>query len=134
MLEYVSRWMFVFHSQLVVSGCPVPMYLAWRRSSSCCDRSLSACRGCQLLDPDGKCIWKKAQAGLGCQTYHISLLWASGMKPGSCFDEMDEIHGPKREKCVEPLCLGEPKSRRPGTYQVRKWGCSESSISTNTSR
>lgn len=43
MLEYVSRWMLVFHSQLVVSGCPVPMNLAWRRSSSCWLRSLSAC-------------------------------------------------------------------------------------------
>lgn len=43
MLEYVSRWMLVFHSQLVVSGCPVPMYLAWSRSSSCWLRSLSAC-------------------------------------------------------------------------------------------
>ena len=42
MLEYVSRWMLVFHSQLVVSGCPVPMNLAWRRSSSCWFRSLSA--------------------------------------------------------------------------------------------
>ncbi len=44
-LEYVSRWMLVFHSQLVVSGCPVPTYLAWRRSSSCWLRSLSACWG-----------------------------------------------------------------------------------------
>lgn len=43
-LALVSRWMLVFHSQLVVSGCPVPMYLAWRRSSSCCVRSLSAYR------------------------------------------------------------------------------------------
>lgn len=43
-LAFVSRWMLVFHSQLVVSGCPVPMYLAWRRSSSCWVRSLSAYR------------------------------------------------------------------------------------------
>lgn len=42
MEEYVSRWIFVFHSQLVVSGWPVPMYLAWSRSSSCWVRSLSA--------------------------------------------------------------------------------------------
>lgn len=42
-LEKVSRWIFVFHSQLVVSGCPVPTYLAWSRSSSCWLRSLSAC-------------------------------------------------------------------------------------------
>ena len=40
--EYVSRWMLVRHSQLVVSGWPVPMYFAWRRSSSCWLRSLSA--------------------------------------------------------------------------------------------
>lgn len=42
MLACVSRWMLVFHSQLVVSGCPVPTYLAWSRSSSCWFRSLSA--------------------------------------------------------------------------------------------
>jgi hypothetical protein len=41
-LEYVSRWMFVLNSQLVVSGWPVPMYFAWSRSSSCWVRSLSA--------------------------------------------------------------------------------------------
>jgi hypothetical protein len=45
MLEYVSRKMLVFHSQLVVSGWPVPINFAWRRSSSCCVRSLSACNG-----------------------------------------------------------------------------------------
>lgn len=39
---YVSRAMLVRHSQDVVSGCPVPIYLACRRSSSCCVRSLSA--------------------------------------------------------------------------------------------
>ncbi len=39
--------MFVFHSQLVVSGCPVPMYLDCSRSSSCWVRSLSACVACQ---------------------------------------------------------------------------------------
>jgi len=42
MLEYVSRKMFVFHSQLVVSGWPVPMNLDWSLSSSCWVRSLSA--------------------------------------------------------------------------------------------
>lgn len=45
MEEYVSRWMLVRHSQLVVSGWPVPMYFAWRRSSSCWVRSLSAWQG-----------------------------------------------------------------------------------------
>lgn len=45
MLALVSRWMLVRHSQLVVSGWPVPTYLACRRSSSCCVRSLSAYDG-----------------------------------------------------------------------------------------
>lgn len=42
MLEYVSRAMLVLHSHDVVSGWPVPMYLACSRSSSCWVRNLSA--------------------------------------------------------------------------------------------